>query len=172
MDARSAAQELRLVEYLRTRGYREIVHGEEAVRELLELPDQPGCKCADVLGFAPSQRIVQRVVIAESKGTEISRAVLQLGNAAAGVIEKYGTEPKLELLLYLPALRKVEAGLSPGPGYLVEPGGSPGRWTLLTARQELRKPERARCELDLRWSRWNPFLAKYQVVVMVEEAPR
>ena len=56
------------------------------------------------------------LIAAESKGTEVAKAIKQLGNAAAASMETFGSSiQKLELLLYRSELQKLDVGLSPGP---------------------------------------------------------
>ncbi len=168
MDAGSA-QELRLIQHLRTSGYTEIIHGEEAVKRMLGLPAGPGCKCADVLAFVPDKRKPAKAVLAESKGTEVAKAIKQLGNAAAAAIERYGTALDIELLLYRSELRVLDVGLSPGPGFLVEPGATPRDFTLIDATSAARSLARAKCDLGAPWSRWNPNLQLRPIRVFVEQ---
>jgi hypothetical protein len=52
----------------------------------------------------------------------MNSAMEQLGNAAAGVFERFGQETHIELLLRVPALQeRPGGGLSPGPGYRAKP---------------------------------------------------
>ncbi|MEO7143753.1 MAG: hypothetical protein ABI165_09660 [Bryobacteraceae bacterium] len=52
----------------------------------------------------------------------MNSAVEQLGNAAAGVFEKFGRETKVELFVMVPALEVRPGGdLSPGGGYRADP---------------------------------------------------
>lgn len=65
MDAGSA-QEIRLIQYLKGQGYRDIIHGEADVKRDLGLPAGHSCKCADAIGFLPAKKTCRRVVVAES----------------------------------------------------------------------------------------------------------
>jgi hypothetical protein len=76
-------------------------------------------KCADALGLHQPENAagLRRFTVAESKGKDMDSAVEQLGNAAAGVFEKFGRETKVELLIMVPAPQERPAGaLSPGHG--------------------------------------------------------
>jgi hypothetical protein len=80
------AQELRLEQYLRShRRCEEIFRPDQQVRQELHLPKN--CKCADILALHSPKAAVTEVTVAESKGTDISTALVQLGNAAAGALE-------------------------------------------------------------------------------------
>jgi hypothetical protein len=169
MDVGSA-QEQRLVQHLRSRGFADIVHGEEAVKRTLGLPAGPGYKCADVLGFTPNKIAIQRIVVAESKGTEVSKALKQLGNTAVAVMERYGIHPQLELLLYRSELRNLPAGRAPGPGFLVKARTTPKTFILIDATCEARPVARASCDLTAPWNRWSSGLQRYEIQVFVEQA--
>jgi hypothetical protein len=166
-------QEKRLVPYLRQLGYRDVVPGENDIKRLLDLPFS--CKCADVLAFSPTRELWNQIVVAESKGTDVVSSLTQLGNTAAGVLEKFGaTKEKfdvskdLKLLLYRSELRELAAGLSPGPGYLVKATNDPKVYELLQATSETISLARAKCELDPPWSKCNAHLKKLVIKVYVE----
>lgn len=162
-----SAQEMRLVQYLRGRGYLETIHGEEAVKKELGLPGLT-CKCADVLGLCATKTPCRRVIVAESKGTDVASCIKQLGNAGAGVFEHFGAQLELRLLLYRSGLRRLPEGLSPGPGYLVKATPIPNLYHLLDASSHLISLARARCELSLPWIRWNSRLQQLVIEVYVE----
>jgi len=164
------AQELRLVQYLHMRGCANPIRGEDKIKSKLGVPAGPGYKCADVLGFAPDENLIQTIMIAESKGTKVDRALIQLGNTAAAVMERYGMERQVELLLYRSELRALDVGLSPGPGYLVKPGPAPKTFILIDATSDTRFPARAKCDLAAPWNRWNSRLQQYEIQVFVEQA--
>jgi hypothetical protein len=163
-----AAQELRLVQHLRSQGYAEIVHGEEFVKRELGLPLGSGVKCADVLGYLPNKRAIGRIVIAESKGTNVATAVRQIGNAAAAVFERYGANRDTKLLLYTSAVRKLDIGLSPGPGYLLRNKDGQHLFVLLDATSVPSTTAHAQCELGAPWIRWNSKLYQMEIDVYVE----
>jgi hypothetical protein len=138
-------------------------------RSRVGLPTGPGCKCADVLGLAPDKRSPHRIVIAESKGTEVSKAINQLGNASAAALERFGSSAQqFELLLYRSELRLLDVGLSPGPGYLVTKGSSAHDFLLVDATTQARPLARAKCDLGAPWSRWNSKLQSMNIHVYVE----
>jgi hypothetical protein len=160
-------QEKRLVPYLKQLGYLEVVPGENDIKRLLDLPFS--CKCADILAFSPTRALYNRIVVAESKGTDVASSLTQLGNAAAGVLEKFGDSKDLKLLLYRSELLKLSVGLSPGPGYLVEATNDPKVYKLLNATSEdTSLLARAKCELVRPWSEWNAHLQKLVIEVHVE----
>lgn len=164
-----AAQELRLAAYLKSQGYTEVLHGELVVKAKLGLPAGPGCKCADVLGLAPGGKTPKRVIVAESKGTDVRKAIKQLGNAAAAAIQIFGSSIQyLDLLLYRSELRMLDVGLSPGPGYLVSKGSSPHEFVLIDATTNMQAPARATCDLGLPWNRANARLQAHTIRVYVE----
>jgi len=115
-------QEEQLFRYLRVdRHCVEVIQGEPAVRTFLGMKSTP--KCADALGLhqalnAPGPK---RFTIAESKGTDMDSAVKQLGNAAAGVYEKFGREAHIDLIVMAPSLTLEHGIHSPGPGYGADP---------------------------------------------------
>lgn len=163
------AQELRLATYVKSQGYTDIHHGEATVKTRLGLPAGPGCKCADLLGLAPGGTLPKRLIVAESKGTEVAKAIKQLGNAAAAALEAFGSSiQKLELLLYRSELRALPIGLSPGPGYLVSNGNSIHDFVLIDATSSVQKPARAICDLGPPWNRWSAKLQTYTIHVYVE----
>ena len=112
------------------------------------------------------------MTVAESKGNDMDSAVEQLGNAAAGIFEKFGRETKVELLVMVPALQERPTGaLSPGPGYRTAPlkigrdkftlqesmGGLP-----FHARPKVTYPE---------WIKWSSHVASLRIVVLVLNGP-
>jgi len=116
-------QEKRLFDYLRyQRHCIEVIEGDKAVRAYLGIPD--GFKCADALGLHQPSGAAgpRRVTVAESKGTDMDSAVEQLGNAAAGVLAKFGRETTVDLLVMVPGLQERPGGnLSPGQGFRADP---------------------------------------------------
>jgi hypothetical protein len=168
MDAGSA-QEIRLIQYLKGQGYRDIIHGETDVKKDLGLPAGHSCKCADAIGFLPAKKTCRRVVVAESKGTDVAKAILQLGNSAAGVLNTYGQMVEIRLLLYRSGLKQLRGvGLSPGHGYLVRATSDPKVYELLDATSDRSFPARAKCELSQDFSRWNGVLRNLTIEVCVD----
>ncbi len=87
-------QELRLEQYLLShRRCVQIFGRDQQVRQELQLPRN--CKCADILALHSPRAAVTEVTVAESKGTDILTALVQLGNAAAGALECFlGVRPR------------------------------------------------------------------------------
>jgi hypothetical protein len=150
----------------------EVIEGDPQVRDFLGMKGL--FKCADALGLHQPLRApgTRRITVAESKGTNMDSAVEQLGNAAAGVFEKFGRETSVGLLVMVPAVQERPAGtLSPGPGYRVDPlrtgrdkftlqesmGGSP-----LPARPRVTYPE---------WAKWSAQVSALRIVVLVLSGP-
>jgi hypothetical protein len=167
------AQEQRLVTYLRSIGWMNIVHDDQKVKPVLGLPPGPGIKCADVLGFSSEdQKKSTRIVVAESKGTDIPSALRQIGNAAAGVYECFGQNRQVRLLLYTNALRNVKGKLSPGPGYFAEPLGKPHLYRIIDATKSMTGPEvHPECDLAFPYSKWRPIVVRMNVELYVEILP-
>jgi len=163
-----SAQEMRLVSYLKTQGFSDVIHGEAAIKTELGLPLGPSVKCADVVAFSPNKLHCRRCSVAESKGTSVADSLKQLGNAAAGVLEHFGTNLELRLLVYRSTLKELDVGLSPGPGYLVKPTASPNVFQLQDATTSVSSLARASCELGVPWNRWNSLLRVLTVEVYVE----
>ena len=146
-----------------------MLHGEAVVKTKLGLPAGPGCKCADVLSLAPGRKTPQRVIVAECRGTDVHKAIKQLGNAAAAAMQVFGSSIQyLDLLLYRSELRTLDIGLSPGPGYLVATGVSPHEFVLIDANTNVQTPARATCDLGQLWNRWNPKLQTHTIRVYIE----
>jgi hypothetical protein len=166
-------QEQHLFDYLRfERHCFEVIKGDRQVRDFLGIKGTP--KCADALGLHQPLNAAgpRRVTVAESKGKDIDSAVEQLGNAAAGVLEKFGRETRVDLLLMVPDLQERPSGaLSPGHGYRVDPlkagrnkfvlqesmGGPP-----LQARPRVTYPE---------GTKWSAQVALLRIVVLVLRSP-
>jgi hypothetical protein len=168
-----AKQEKLLFNYLRfQRHCIQVIEGDQEVRNFLGMKGQP--KCADALGFHQAMNAAgpKRITVAESKGTDMDSAVEQLGNAAAGVFQKYGREAKVELLVMVPGLVERPTGhLSPGHGYRVEPlktglskftlqesmGGPP-----FAAKPRVTYPE---------WAKWSAIVSGLRVILVAVTAP-
>lgn len=145
----------------------QVIEGDQQVRNFLAMKGMP--KCADALGLhqLPNTAGPRRITVAESKGTDMNSAVEQLGNAAAGVFEKFGRETRVDLLVIVPTLVERPSGaLSPGHGYRVDPlktglnkfalqesMGGP----ILPAQPKVTYPE---------WVRWSPQVASLRIVVL------
>lgn len=120
---RGEKQEEILFDYLRfDRHCLEVIRGDDEVRRFIGM--KLGFKCADALGLHQSLHSdgPRRITVGESKGKDMGSALEQLGNAAAGVFERFGRETKVDLLLIVPELQERPGGfLSPGPGYRAGP---------------------------------------------------
>jgi len=161
-----SVQEERLVSLLQREGYLDVLHGEADIKALLGLPAE--CNCADVLAFKASRLTGGDIVVAESKGTDVHHALIQLGNAAAGALARYTTAGiRLRLLVYVPRFRQLPVGMSPGPGYLVHSGPGSSH-ELLDARSETSFAARAHCVLGNPWESHNVELQRIPVEVYSE----
>lgn len=165
--AGGSAQERQLVGYLAGRGCGDLIHPDPEVRRILNLP--AGCKCADVLGYQPNRTAVNGVVVAESKGTDVYRALRQLGNAAAGALQRHGALIRVRLLVYVPSLKKEPAGPSPGPGFLAGNRLGPKLYQLLDASSTQAFPARAVCELGPPWAQWGGMISHLPVELYVDQ---
>ena len=96
----------------------------------------------------------------------MNSAVEQLGNAAAGVFEKFGRETKIELLLVVSSFEERPSGaLSPGPGYRVEPlRTGRDKFSLHESTMDGTIPMRPRVTYP-EWSKWSPRVALLPLVV-------
>jgi hypothetical protein len=172
MDA-GEKQERQLFDYLRfQRHCVQVIEGDPQVRSFLGIKD--GFKCADALGLhqaanAPGPR---RITVAESKGKDMDSAVEQLGNAAAGVFEKFGRETKVDLLVMVPALQERPAGnLSPGHGYRAAPLPTGlGKFTLQESMGG--PPSQARPKVTYpEGVKWSAQVASLRIVVLTLNGP-
>jgi hypothetical protein len=164
-----ADQERYLLKYLRVhRHCVNVIGGDQQVRDFLGAKGLP--KCADALGLHQAIDLAgpRRVTVAESKGTDMDSAVVQLGNAAAGVYEKFGIATTITLLVLVPRLvERPHGSLSPGHGYRAEPlktgrdkfnlqesmGGVP-----FPARPKVTYPE---------WAKWSDRVSLLSITVIV-----
>jgi hypothetical protein len=166
-------QEQHLIEYLRVQQHCvEVIGGDQQVRSFLGMKGTP--KCADAIGLrqrrdAPGPK---RITVAESKGTGMDSAVEQLGNAAAGVFEKFGRETRVELLVMVPTLVERPSGsLSPGHGYRVDPLKT-GRNKFTLQESMGGAPLQARPRITYQeWGGWSPQVTALRIVVLTLSDP-
>jgi len=159
------AQELRLEQYLRIhRRCVEIFRPDQRVRQELRLPQN--CNCADIVALHSPRAAVTEVTVAESKGTDILTALVQLGNAAAGALECFVGLQTVHLLIYVPRLVQTEAGRSPGPGFTVV-SSTRELFVLQDAQASNIVPARARIELGHPWNRWLPQVQRQDIELLV-----
>jgi hypothetical protein len=170
MDQKRVDQEGRLKRFVEKLGYLDTYATEEVVKRKLGLPTGPNVKCADLLGIFPGKGYGPRVIIGESKGTEVRKSLTQLGNAAAGVLQKFGPGSTITLLLYREKFTNEPAGWSPGGGFVVgvalnHPHGS---FQLIKASETAIRAS-ADCELGPPWNKWVGSVAKLPIAVYVED---
>ena len=159
-------QELRLEQYLRShRSCVEIFAPDQQVRQELQLPRN--CKCADILALHSPRDAVTEVTVAESKGTDISTALVQLGNAAAGALECFLGLHTLHLLICVPRLVQTSVGRSPGPGFTAGASSTAGLFVLQDAQTSSVAPARALIELGHPWNRWLPQVQRLEIELLV-----
>lgn len=166
-------QERQLFDYLRfQRGCLQVIEGDQQVRSFLGIKGMP--KCADALGLHQPLNAAgpRRITVAESKGTDMNSAVEQLGNAAAGVFEKFGRETKVDLLVMVPALQERPGGaLSPGHGYRATPLKT-GRHKFTLQESMGGPPLRAQPRVTYpEWFKWSLQVASLRIVVLVLSGP-
>ena len=162
-------QERHLFDYLRFQRFCvQVIERDEEVRRFLGMKGQP--KCADALGLHQPLNAAgpKRITVAESKGTDINSAVQQLGNAAAGVFEKFGRETRVDLLVMVPALVERSSGhLSPGHGYRVDPLKTGlNKFTLQESMGGTPFPAKPRVTYA-EWARWSSQVSALRIVVLV-----
>jgi hypothetical protein len=161
-------QERELFDYLRfQRHCVQVIDGDQQVRTFLGMKGTP--KCADALGLHQALNAAgpKRFTVAESKGKDMESAVEQLGNAAAGVFEKFGRETKIDLLVMVPGLVERPTGhLSPGPGYRAEPQKTGlNKFTLQESMGGT--PSAARPIVTIQeWSKWKAQVAALRITVL------
>jgi hypothetical protein len=161
-------QEQLLFKHLRfERHCLQVIEGDQQLRNFLGM--QGIHKCADALGLyqLPNTAGPRRFTVAESKGTDINSAVEQLGNAAAGVFEKFGRETKVDLLVMVPALVERPSGaLSPGHGYRAEPLATGlNKFTLQESMGGPPFPASPRVTYPA-WIKWTPQVTALRIVVL------
>jgi hypothetical protein len=171
------AQEVRAREFLRRLGYDDVTAGESNIKRLLQMKVIPGAEsnCADIIGFKPNFKTAFSAIVCESKGTNVDHALVQLGNVAAAMFERFegkGLNDVL-LLVYRSSLRKLDIGDSPGPGYITGEPNQTGMRTLLDAGTTEKKPTPATARLDLKrldicLTKWGERVGKLPVYVYVE----
>ena len=160
------AQELRLEQYLRShRRCTEVFRPDHLVRQELQLPQN--CKCADILALHSPRSAVTEVTVAESKGTGLATALAQLGNTAAGALERFVGLQTIHLLIYVPRLVQTGAGQSPGPGFIVNAGAAADVFVLQDAQTSTIVPARALIELGPPWNRWLPQVQRLVVELLI-----
>jgi hypothetical protein len=166
-------QEEILFKYLRIeRHCTDVIEGDQQVRTFLGIKGTP--KCADAIGFhqllnSPGPK---RFTVAESKGTDMNSAVEQLGNAAAGVFEKFGRETKVDLLVMVPALVARPGGfLSPGNGFRADPLKT-GRNKFTLQESMGGPPTVAQPRVTYKeWIRWSAQVTALRIVVLTLSNP-
>jgi len=158
------AQELLVEQYLRLhRHCIEIFRPETDVRTRLGLPT--ACRCADILALHSPQPAVSEITIAESKGTDVDRALTQLGNASAGAFESFPGLRTVHLLVWVARTIPTAAGTSPGPGFTITGGAGVPR--LQDARTSTIVPARAVIDLGHPWNRWSPQVQQLDIELLV-----
>lgn len=166
-------QERQLFEYLRFKRFCvQVIEGDQQVRSFLGMEGL--FKCADALGLHQEEKAAgpRRITVAESKGKDMESAVEQLGNAAAGVFEKFGRETKVDLLVMVTSLQERPTGaLSPGPGYRVDPLKT-GRNKFTLQESMGGPPLQARPRVTYpKWANWSSQVAALRIVVLVLSDP-
>ena len=144
-------QEARAREFLRHLGYTQVIDGEENIKALLKIKTIGAgekTNCADLIGFRPNMAYAQSAVICESKGTGVDRSLVQLGNVAAAMLERFSAESRpadLLLLLYRSSSRMLEGvGESVGPEYIIGDHDRRGLHSLVHAGTDEQKEAPAR----------------------------
>jgi hypothetical protein len=166
-------QEQVLFKYLRfERHCVQVIEDDPQVRDFLGMKGM--FKCADALGLhqLPNAAGPKRITVAESKGTKVETAVEQLGNAAAGVFEKFGRETSVDLLVLVPTLVERPIGaLSPGNGYQADPLKTGlNKFTLQESKGGPILPAQAKVTYPA-WARWSPQVALLRIVVLTLKNP-
>ena len=98
----------------------------------------------------------------------MNSAVEQLGNAAAGVFEKFGRETKVDLLVVVPSpVERPSGSLSPGHGYRADPRKT-GR-NLFTLQESMGGlPSQARPRVTYpEWTKWSHSVGALSIIVLV-----
>jgi hypothetical protein len=161
-------QESYLFKYLRfDRHCVQVIEGDQAVRVFLGMKGTP--KCADAIGLHQPLDAAgpKRFTIGESKGTDMDSAVEQLGNAAAGIYNRFGREANVNLLVLAPSLTMRPSGfLSPGPGYRADPLTTGlNKFTLqesMGGTPSAAKPRVTYAE----WAAWSSVVSQLRIVVL------
>jgi hypothetical protein len=179
MASSGDAQEARAREFVRRLGCGEVVVGEATIKTFLQMKVIAGTdsNCADIVGFRPDWKHAVGAIVCESKGTNVDHALIQLGNVAAAMLERFAVEKRsvgnIVLLVYRSSLRKLPIGDSPGPGYITGEPNSSGLRALIDAGTAERKAAPAIASIDLKrldvsLTRWGERVAKLPVYVYVE----
>ena len=180
-------QEARAKQWVQWLGYRDVTAGENEIKSLLNLKVVGGAesKCADIVGFKPDFTNAIGAMVCESKGTDVEHSLVQLGNVAAAILERFHPASwlvsNLILVVYRSSVVKrpiddsPRTGYfdSPGPGYRVGQATRFGMHVLLDAGTLERKPAPAVATLDVtrldpRLIAWRERVAKLPVYVYVE----
>jgi len=172
-------------------GYPDVTAGEDEVKRLLKMQSVIAgekSKCADIVGFDPHFAKPICAIVCESKRTNVSHSLLQLGNVAAAILEHFDPASwlwsRLTLFVYcsrshvvrLPIGDPPELRDSPGHGYVVGEAVHAVHselHVLLDAGTADRKAAPATASIDLkrldqRLIPWGARVAKLPVYVYVE----
>jgi len=179
MPSLGEAQEARAKEFVWRLGCGDVIVGEGNIKGLLQMKVIGGAdsNCADIVGFKPNLKNAVGAVVCESKGTDVDHALVQLGNVAAAMLERFAAERRLlselVLLVYRSSVRKLDIGDSPGPGYITGEPNHSGMRSLIDAGTADRKAAPATASVDLkrldvRLTKWGERVAKLPVYVYVE----
>jgi hypothetical protein len=174
-------RELRAKTYVEKLGYTNVIFGDsDVVRELkLKLTGGETSNCADIVGFKPNRPKDTQAIICEAKGTDVEHPLLQIGNAAAALLNRFTEERRevqLFLLVYAKRLRPIDIGNSPGPGYLAGDSNEFGIRPLIDAGTADRKAGPAKAALDMhrldaKLTKWGTAIAKLPVYVVIDQVP-
>lgn len=173
-------QEARAKQFVRRLGYPDVTAGEDEVKRLLKMKsvvEGATSKCADIVGFNPHFAKAIGAIVCESKGTNVSHSLLQLGNVAAAILDHFDPAnwlwSSLTLLVYRSQVVRLPIGDSPGPGYLVGEAAHSGLHVLLDAGTADKRAAPATASIDIkrldqRLIPWSARVAKLPVYVYVE----
>lgn len=142
-------------------------------------------RCADILGFTPDRSKPTKVVVCESKGTEIDKSLVQLGNATAALLAKLDEqrvvlEPLLVVFVssLVPLQQEImgfDKPKSPGPDHIavVDKKDGEGKMPLFNAGTTETKPFPARASLqperlEAKMTRWSRKVGGLDVWVVVD----
>jgi hypothetical protein len=157
-----------------------VIDGEENIKALLNIKtigSGDKTNCADLIGFRPNMAHAHSAVICESKGTDVEHSLVQLGNVACAMLERFKAESRpsdLLLLLYRSSSRMIEGvGESVGPKYTIGDRDRRGLYSLVHAGTDEQKsaPASPRIDmkrLDLKLQLWAERVSKLPVYVYIE----